>query len=64
MARHWRQVNLGVIGMTHTISGFFVMIVLPQRYIAALSLKPLASLFFSFPSFPDFPPVNFAPRKR
>jgi hypothetical protein len=37
MARHWRQVKLGVIRMTHTISGFFVMIVLPQRYNAEKS---------------------------
>jgi hypothetical protein len=47
MARHWRQMNLGVVGMmgvlpTHTISGFFVMIVLPQRYF-----RRFLALFFS-----------------
>jgi hypothetical protein len=40
MARHLRQMNLGVVGMmgvlpTPTISGFFVMIVLHRRLIAA-----------------------------
>jgi hypothetical protein len=54
MAWHWRQMNLGVVGMmgvlpTHTISGFFVRIVLPQRYFRRLPGALFLALLAGFP---------------